>query len=53
MNSWARAFPHAHAGGPIKRADFMSTEMTQGIDLIRSMTEAFKTSDAAGESNKG
>jgi hypothetical protein len=53
MNSWARAFPHAHAGGPIKRADFMSTEMTQGIDLIRSMTAAFKTADAAGESNKG
>jgi hypothetical protein len=52
MNSWARVFPHANAGGPIKRADFMATEMTQGIDLIRSMTDAFTRSDAASEQKK-
>ena len=41
MNSFARSFPHANAGGPVKRADFMVTEMTQGIDLIRSIERRF------------
>ncbi len=35
MNAFAHAFPHSRAGGPIKRADFMMSEMIQGIDIIR------------------
>jgi hypothetical protein len=35
MNAFARAFPHARAGGPIKRADFMMSDMIQGIEIIR------------------
>lgn len=35
MNSFARTFPHPNAGGPIKRADFLMTELVQGIELIR------------------
>ncbi len=35
MNAFARAFPHARAGGPIKRADFMVGEMMQGLEVIR------------------
>jgi hypothetical protein len=35
MNAFAREFPHPRAGGPIKRADFMMSEMIQGIELIR------------------
>lgn len=35
MNAFAHAFPHSRAGGPIKRADFMMTDMIQGIEIIR------------------
>ena len=35
MNAFARQFPHANAGGPVKRADFMQNEMMKGIDLMR------------------
>ena len=42
MNAFARNFPHPNAGGPVKRADFMATEMTQGIDLIRSIERRFQ-----------
>lgn len=35
MNSFARSFPRPNAGGPIKRADFLMTELVQGIELIR------------------
>lgn len=35
MNAFAHAFPHPQAGGPIKRADFMMSEMIQGIEIIR------------------
>jgi hypothetical protein len=42
MNSFARNFPHPNAGGPVKRADFMVTEMTQGIELIRQIERRFQ-----------
>jgi len=42
MNAFARNFPHPNAGGPVKRADFMVTEMTQGFDLIRSIERRFQ-----------
>jgi len=35
MSAFARMFPRPNSGGPIKRADFMMTEMIQGIELIR------------------
>lgn len=35
MNAFAHAFPHSGAGGPIKRADFMMSDMIQGIEIIR------------------
>ena len=41
MNSFARTFPNAKAGGPVKRADFMSSEMIQGIELIRDMEKKY------------
>lgn len=34
LNAWARIFPQAQVGGPIKRADFMTAEMIQSIDNI-------------------
>ncbi len=42
MNTYARMFPHARAGGPVKRADFMVTEMMQGIDMIRDIEKRFQ-----------
>jgi hypothetical protein len=35
MNSFARTFPRPSVGGPVKRADFMISEILQGIELIR------------------
>lgn len=35
MNTFARLFPHPNAGGPVKRADFMQSEMMKGIDIMR------------------
>lgn len=34
MNAWRKLFPTESAGGPIKRAEFIMTEMKQGIDKI-------------------
>lgn len=35
MNSFARMFPRPAVGGPVKRADFLISEILQGIELIR------------------
>jgi hypothetical protein len=35
MNTFARLFPHANAGGPVKRADFIQHEMMKSIEMIR------------------
>ena len=32
MNAWSQKFPSREAGGPMKRADFIVTEMRQGMD---------------------
>jgi hypothetical protein len=41
MSAFARLFPRPTSGGPIKRADFMMTEMLQGIELIRDVDKAY------------
>lgn len=41
MNSFARMFPRPSSGGPVKRADFMSSEMIQGIELIRNTEKQY------------
>jgi hypothetical protein len=41
MNSFARTFPTKNSGGPVKRADFMMSEMIQGIELIREMEKKY------------
>ncbi len=35
MDIFARQFPHANAGGPVKRADFMQHDMMKGIEAMR------------------
>lgn len=41
MSSFAKMFPRPNSGGPIKRADFMMSEMIQGIDLIKDVEKQF------------
>jgi len=35
MDSWAHQFPNRDTGGPQKRAEFIMSEMKQGIDRIK------------------
>jgi hypothetical protein len=35
MDAWADAFPTAHAGGPVRRAEFIMTDMKHGLSHIR------------------
>lgn len=42
MNAFARMFPTPNSGGPVKRADFMASEMIQGIELIRNSDKRFQ-----------
>ncbi|CCG41091.1 hypothetical protein [Magnetospirillum molischianum] len=41
MSSFAKMFPRPNSGGPIKRADFIMTEMIQGIELIRDVEKRY------------
>ncbi len=40
MDAWSRKFPSKDAGGPIKRADFIFTEMRPGFDRILQIEQA-------------
>ena len=37
MDAWIKLFPHPNAGGPARRAEFVMSEMKQGIDRIKSI----------------
>lgn len=48
MDAWTANFPRRESGGPVKRSDFIMTDMKHGLDRIRqldaqspSMTELF------------
>lgn len=46
MNAWHKLFPREDSGGPIKRSDFIMSEMRQGIDkIIKIEHQAPKLSD--------
>lgn len=40
MNAWKRAFPSPTAAGPMRRAEFIMSEMRTGIDRIRSIEDS-------------
>jgi hypothetical protein len=40
MDAWKKLFPSKRAGGPARRADFILTEIRQGIDKIREIEES-------------
>lgn len=37
MDAWSRLFPNPNAGGPMRRSEFIMTEMKQGIEKIKSI----------------
>ncbi len=37
MDGWSRLFPNPRAGGPMRRAEFIMTEMKQGIEKIKAI----------------
>jgi hypothetical protein len=40
MNAWIRLFPKPTSGGPVKRAEFIMSEMRQGLDNIRKIDDS-------------
>ncbi|MCW5698924.1 MAG: hypothetical protein KIT00_03685 [Rhodospirillales bacterium] len=40
MDAWARLFPTKDTGGPARRAEFLLTEMRQGIEKIQRIEDA-------------
>jgi hypothetical protein len=40
MNAWMRLFPSPAASGPMRRAEFIMSDMRQGIDRIRAVTDS-------------
>ncbi|GEO82583.1 hypothetical protein [Pararhodospirillum oryzae] len=40
MNAWIRLFPKENSGGPIKRAEFIMSEMRQGLDNIKRIDDS-------------
>ena len=40
MDAWARLFPKKDSGGPVKRAEFIMSEMKQGIDKIQKIEDS-------------
>ncbi len=44
MNAWVRLFPTSAHGGPVKRSEFIMTEMRQGMKRIRAIeTDAVRS----------
>ncbi len=39
MDAWARLFPDKDSGGPVKRSEFIMSEMKQGIDKIQKIED--------------
>jgi len=37
MDAWQRLFPNPNAGGPMRRSEFVMTEMKQGIEKIKAI----------------
>jgi len=40
MDAWAETFPRANVGGPVRRADFIMTDMRHGLSHIRKICKS-------------
>ena len=39
MDAWRQLFPNPRSGGPARRADFIMTEMRQGLEKIKEIEQ--------------
>ncbi|MFA7430484.1 MAG: hypothetical protein WCZ23_10035 [Rhodospirillaceae bacterium] len=39
MNGWARQFPRPDAGGPVRRGEYIMSEMKQGLDAMKRLDQ--------------
>lgn len=49
IDAWSASFPYKNSGGPIKRAEFIRSEMKQGFDHIRKIEDNAPMLAALGE----
>ncbi len=40
LHAWKRQFPKSSSSGPMRRAEFIMSEMRQGIDTIRALEDS-------------
>lgn len=40
MDAWSRLFPDPSAGGPVRKAEFIVTELRQGVDRIQQIEDS-------------
>lgn len=40
MDGWSKLFPDRYSGGPVKRSEFIMSEMKQGMEKIRKIEDA-------------
>lgn len=40
MNAWAKLFPDRKVGGPVRRAEFIMSEMKQGLDKMQKIEDS-------------
>jgi hypothetical protein len=48
MNAWAGLFPNAKSGGLRRRAEFIMSEMRQGLDTIKKVEEETQLDEFGG-----
>ena len=48
LNAWDKLFPNAAAGGPVRRAEFIMSEMKQGINRIQKIEDSAPLLAAVG-----
>lgn len=53
MDTWNQKFPQRDLGGPIKRAEFIVTEMQQGLEKFRPLRFGTKSQPAPSRAGKG
>lgn len=48
MNGWARQFPRPDAGGPVRRGEYIMSEMKQGLDAMKRLDQDARKLDQIG-----
>lgn len=48
MNGWARQFPRHDVGGPVRRGEYIMSEMKQGLDVMKRLDQDARKLDQVG-----